>query len=291
MPTKKNFNFRGAISLLTTWAFLILLVTGIVLFIVPQGRIAYWTDWQLINLGKEGWSEIHTLFGILFIIIGIWHLVYNWKPFLNYLRKKAKESTRPSKELGVTFGLTIILIFLSLTNLPPASWLFDLNDTIKSSWVDSPEVEPPFGHAEELSLQGFTKKMNIDTKEAKTALEEAGWKFSGETQSLKELARQNGSSSMVLHGLIRHLEPAPEEINVPISEWSAADIEARFSGTGIGRKSVAEISKMLGVPIDQAIARLQAAKAKTTEKEQLKQLADRVEQTPMMLLNVIANIH
>jgi hypothetical protein len=288
MTSKNRFNLRGAVSLLTTWIFTVLLITGTVLFIVPQGRIAYWTEWQFIGLGKEGWGNIHILFGVLFIIIGVWHLIYNWKPFLKYLRRKVEETIRPSRELGVTLGLAIILTAVSVAELPPASWLFDLNSMIKASWVDSPESEPPFGHAEELSFEGFTKKMLIDSKQAKVALEKSGWRIPSGDMSLKELSRINESSSMALYSLIRYLEPPPDRLKFPVGELSKAEIEARFAGSGLGKRKVSEVANILGVPLYKALARLKTAEVDASAEEQLKPLADRTGNTPMALLMIIA---
>lgn len=40
-------SWRSFTALVVTWAFLILMVTGLVLYIVPHGRVAYWVHWSL----------------------------------------------------------------------------------------------------------------------------------------------------------------------------------------------------------------------------------------------------
>ncbi len=49
---KKEFNGKGFVSLLTFGSFLIMTVTGLVLYFVPHGRVAYWVDWKLLGLTK-----------------------------------------------------------------------------------------------------------------------------------------------------------------------------------------------------------------------------------------------
>lgn len=44
---------RKCVSLTAGLAFLVMLITSFVHCIVPQGRIAYWADWQLWGLSKE----------------------------------------------------------------------------------------------------------------------------------------------------------------------------------------------------------------------------------------------
>ncbi len=56
-------SMRSFIACLVTWSFAILTVTELVLYIVPQGRVAFWTHWSLLGLGKARWTDVHMLFG------------------------------------------------------------------------------------------------------------------------------------------------------------------------------------------------------------------------------------
>jgi hypothetical protein len=47
---KRGFHGRGFFSLLSFGGFIVLALTGIVLFIMPHGRVAYWTDWRFLGL-------------------------------------------------------------------------------------------------------------------------------------------------------------------------------------------------------------------------------------------------
>jgi hypothetical protein len=49
----KTLHSRGFASLLTTFSFIVMSISGILLFIVPQGRIAEWTDWRMLGLTKS----------------------------------------------------------------------------------------------------------------------------------------------------------------------------------------------------------------------------------------------
>jgi len=87
---KKKFKFRAFTALIMLWSLIIETVSGVVLYIVPPGRIAHWTNWELWSLNKEGWEAIHTIFGYLFLIFACIHIYYNWKSILNYVRKRLK---------------------------------------------------------------------------------------------------------------------------------------------------------------------------------------------------------
>jgi len=56
-------------------------------------RLANWEEKPLVAVkhGVENshtWLHIHVLFGIIFIVASIYHVVYNWKAFKNYLLGK-----------------------------------------------------------------------------------------------------------------------------------------------------------------------------------------------------------
>jgi len=71
-----------------------MIVSGIILYIAPPGRIAKWTSIPIIGLEKYQWQALHTIFTFLFIIANGFHLFFNWKPFLSYLSNKRKQVLR-----------------------------------------------------------------------------------------------------------------------------------------------------------------------------------------------------
>ncbi len=82
---------KKIVSLCALLAFATTLVTSIVLYVVPQGRVAYWADWGLLGLSKEQWGAIHINVGFLFLISLLVHVYYNWKPLTSYLKNKARQ--------------------------------------------------------------------------------------------------------------------------------------------------------------------------------------------------------
>ena len=109
---------RAFIAFLVTWSFAVLSVTGLVLYIVPQGRVAFWTHWSLLGLGKTDWGNVHMLFGGVFIVTGILHLYFNWKPFKKYLAERVKGHLELKRELVTSLGATLLLVAAALANLP-----------------------------------------------------------------------------------------------------------------------------------------------------------------------------
>ncbi|MCP4600437.1 MAG: DUF4405 domain-containing protein [Proteobacteria bacterium] len=191
---KVGIKWRTTISLTTAWMFLVMGITGLVLYMVPQGRIAYWVDWHFLGLSKTDWGDIHIVTSILFLVAGGWHLYFNWKTFLGHLRRKLAQGVRMRKELYITIFITAFVVVSALWHIPPLGYLIDLNEAIKNSWIEDETYEPPFGHAELLSLKRFCRKTDIDIDKAVTKLAQMEIKVTSSDETLKEIARNNNVS-------------------------------------------------------------------------------------------------
>ena len=91
---RKKFNWRAFNSLYIVYSFIILSLSGFVLFIAPPGRIAIWTNLTILGFTKHEWQAIHIIFTFLFIIAIVFHIYFNWKPILFYFRKKLDQKTK-----------------------------------------------------------------------------------------------------------------------------------------------------------------------------------------------------
>jgi hypothetical protein len=280
---KAAFHKRGFTSLATFASFAVMGITGIVAYFMPEGRVAYWTDWRLLALTKYDWGDVHTVSSILFMGAAGFHLYFNWKPFTNYLAGKIKEHLKFGRELALTGVLTLAVVAGSIYEAPPFSYLLDLSAYLKQSWVKSKEYEPPFGHAELLSLRVFTKKMDIPFKEARDELVANGIKFESPEQSLEDIARANDTSAMNLYMLIKKFEPREE---LPVL-YTPEMVEEKFAGTGVGRMTLKWMLEDIGVDSDVARKRLSANNIDIAEDETLKAAAERTGVEPIEMLKVI----
>ena len=276
---------RGLTSFFTLFGFLIMSITGLVLYVVPQGRIAYWVTWELLGLTKTEWGNIHIISSILFIVAGAFHIYFNWSILINYFKKKAEAGLRLKKELLISGVVSLIIVVGALYSIPPVSYLLDLNEFIKDSWIVSEDYEPPFGHAEELSLKTFSAKMNIDPGKAIDEFLTNGITFQSAEQSLLEIAEVNRISPMDLYMLIKKLEPS--KIVTDSTVYTPEMVEIEFSGTGIGNRSFAGICESFGIDISKASDRLQRNGIEIEPGETLKKVAERHGSEPIELLKTI----
>ena len=208
--SSKSYSARGLVSFLTALGFLTMAVTGIILYITPHGRIAYWTNWQFLALTKDQWGTIHILSSYLFLIAGGFHLYYNWRPFTGYIVSRARGGLKLKKEIAVSTAVLVFVIVSSIYSIPPLIYIADLGEYIKDSWIVSDEHEPPMGHAELLPLKKFVQKTGLDLETSKQKLEAAGIEFTDENETLGEIAVRNGTSPIHIYSVIRVEESVQE---------------------------------------------------------------------------------
>jgi hypothetical protein len=71
---KNKFSWKAFISFGLTYSFIIIIVSGVMLYMSPPGRYAHWVNWKILGFTKEGWQAIHTVFSYTFVILSIFHL-------------------------------------------------------------------------------------------------------------------------------------------------------------------------------------------------------------------------
>ncbi|MBV5339823.1 MAG: DUF4405 domain-containing protein [Deltaproteobacteria bacterium] len=311
---------RVMISLVTALSFVAMSLSGIAAFIVPQGRIAYWTNWTFLNLSKTEWGNIHITTSVLFLIAGIWHTWYNWTPLMQYLRGVPGRASASLRDLAIAVLVTLFFTVGAVTKTPPLNYILSFNSWIKDSWVKTPADEPPFGHAELLSLKGFCKKMYIDTGEALLELRHAGIKVTDENVTLEQIARNNGVTPAKLYQYIKKLEkqdfataapppptavhPLPRSAKAALStsdqksvakptetpelpRYTGDLVVERFDGKGVGKKTLTAICHELKLDCSGIKQKLAAKKMTLKDDETLKDAASRLGVTPIELLKAI----
>lgn len=282
----KRWSGRACTSLCSLVSFVLLGFTGIILYIEPQGRVAYWSNWQLLGMQKDQWGNVHLFSGLLLLISGGFHIYYNWKPLITYLSRKIEHTLRYKRELLVSLLILLWIGISGIWSLPPLVYVSELGQSIKNAWVTSPELEPPFGHAELVSLQTFCKKQQIPLDKAMMELRKAGFQVGSPKNTLADIAASKTSSGMGVYEVIKKLEAKPAEMK-PGSVWTVEKIEEVFSGTGLGNKTVGQIIKEMQLEPSEVFQRLKGAGIETKEGDKIKQLANEHNTTPIKILTII----
>lgn len=236
-------------SLVMLWSMIMMTYTGIILYIAPHGRVAYWTNWELFGWSKDQFAEIHTTFMVLFIVTTLLHIYYNWKPLTSYMKNQAKAFVFFTKEMLVAIVIVLVFLFGTLYTAVPFSTFLYFGEEVKESWVEKSE-EPPYGHAEESTLKDFSQKTGYDVEQLLSVLKENDIDAL-QTDTLENIAIDQGKT--------------PGEIFALITD-SLGDKTPRISG--LGRKSFEEVAKALNMDSEQFLEELKGMgiEAKGTEK-------------------------
>ena len=183
-------------------SFILLVLTSIILYIVPHGRVAYWADWHLWGLTKSEWGNLHINLGFLFLLAGCLHIFYNWAPIKAYMKNKSRELKVFTPSFNIALLLTLIVGIGTYLEIPPMSSVIHLSESFKDS-ASEKYGEPPYGHAELSSLKLFAKKQNLDLDKAGKLLKDAGMQFKDSEDTLAVIAAANKMSPQQIYEIIK----------------------------------------------------------------------------------------
>ena len=271
---------RKITSLFALLAFVLLMSTSFVLYIVPQGRVAYWADWHLLGLSKTDWGNIHINLGIFFLLaIGL-HLYYNWKPIVAYLKNKTRQLRIFTAEFNVALLLTAMIVAGTQIGLPPFSWMLAFNESIKEAGARR-YGEPPYGHAELSSLKAFAQKTGLDPYDSMQNLQQAGYRVVDETQTLAQIARTNGVPPQKIYEAMQSGQAAGEQ------REAARPAMPETPPPGTGNLSLADVCIRYGLQTEKVIAALKDRQISVTGQMTLKKIADENRVSPVDVYQMI----
>ncbi len=269
----KKVSFRKIVSLTSLTSFLFIITTGVVLYIVPHGRVAYWADWRLWGLTKDQWSSIHINLALLFLIASGFHIYYNWNAIVAYLKNRAKQFVVFNREFTVAFVVALIFIVGTYFHVPPFGTVLNINESIKVR-LERAYGNPPYGHAELSSLKSFCKRMGLDLDQAMVLLTKNNLKGVGENEALKNIAQANGISPQQVY---LYIKDAGQVAGVQASGAKSGTTVR----TGLGRKTLASAAKEHGFDLEASLAELSRKKIKATAHMTFKEVADTAGMAPI----------
>jgi DNA-binding phage protein len=230
---KKSFNWRVFVSFGLFIAVFMMLISGVILYISPPGRVANWGNWQMLGLTKRGWLNQHTIFGFAFVILSLFHLfLINWKAFLSYLKAKTTQGLKSPWELLAIVILSSIFGLGTYFDMQPFSAVIKVGNTISNSW-ERKDKAAPVAHAELMSLVELSQQPGLggDPEALITKLKNAGLKVASRNETLAEIAKTNGMTAEQVYSFI-----APAEQG-----------KHKLQGEGFGRKTLQQVADEAGV--------------------------------------------
>ena len=198
---------RRITSLLLAFSSVAILVSGLILYVAPKGRIAHWTDWSVCALGKEEWAAVHINIGLLVVISAIVHVWLNWTSLWNYVKRETAFGLRRRFELPATLGIVSIVAVGTLIEVPPFSSVIAFNDRVKAYWAENAPAAP-VPHSEEMSLGEFANCLSLSTQDVVTALVKEGFPVEDASTTLAAFATQQEMAPNEIYEAIKKHYPA-----------------------------------------------------------------------------------
>lgn len=266
---------RKITSLTALLSFVCMVATSLVLYIVPQGRVAYWADWTLLGLDKTGWGDLHINMGLLFLVSLSLHIYYNWKAILAYLKDKARQVRVFTPDFNAALVLTLAILVGTLLAVPPFNWPLMFNARLKDAGA-AKYGEPPYGHAELSPLNQLARRTGLDLPEAVAALKEAGIRLEGEQATLQAIARQNRRSPREIFGIMQGAAASASNRNLPADP-----------PPGTGNRTLAAFCQAYALPVADMAGSLQSSGLEVHPELTIKEIGANNELSPMAVYDAI----
>jgi hypothetical protein len=283
-------NMRKITSMTMIWSLIVLTLNSIVLYVVPEGRIANWADWHFWGLDKHDWSAQHTTVGFLFIFAGLLHIYYNWRPLVSYMKNKAKSFSLFTTASSIGLVLTVIFVIGTYLNVPPMSTIVDFSEQIKEGAAKT-YGDPPYGQAQSSSLQGFTSRLGLDLEKSRELLAEAGVSVEDDKEMIADIARRSDKTPQQIYDIIRSAVRQSTDPSQAGEHMPADSVEGVTAPkSGMGKKTITELCEEIGQDCAMIIEGLTARGMSVDPEKKLKDIAAENGTGPMQIYEAMVEI-
>ncbi len=131
---RQRFQWRAFVALSMFGILIALGLSGIALYIAPSGRLAQTLNWHWLGLSKSQWEAVHIVFSTFGLVVGYFHVQYNWRSIVGYFRRKVNQVIQWRREGLVATTIFLLLGFTAIADLPPAAQLVEWSEAIAQSW-------------------------------------------------------------------------------------------------------------------------------------------------------------
>lgn len=273
----KRFFWKSFVSFSLVWSFLIILISGIVLYIAPPGRVSNWTNWMLFGFSKAGWQAIHTIFSLTFVFLSVFHLiVFNWKVLWFYFVSKTSKGINKQKELLVSTVLIIVVFLGTYFNTQPFKAVIDFGEWTTESW-EIKEEQAPIPHAELLTIRELSEKyVKMSADSILLLIKQKGLIADSTGQTISKISELNNLTPAKLYSII-----------IPANKNSAIETTHIPQMQGLGRKTIREIANERGIDVNDLTEVLRKNNIKANPDDKIKAVAESAGKTPIEILEII----
>ena len=260
-------HLRRIISLFLLLGAAFLLITSLILYISPAGRVAYWSEWRLLGFTKSQWTSLHVNLGLFLLVAAGLHVYYNWKAIVAYLKNHAKQIVVFTGDFVVAALLGLVILVGTHYGVLPFGWIQSLNEHFEDV-ASSRYGEPPYGHAELSTLETFSRRLDLDLSKSIERLKEKGFVEVDPKATLADIAAANQITPQTLFNAMQ----GPQDQ----SEGGLSKIPP----PGTGKINLTDLCEKHGLDIEHILTRLSAVGLKASPEQTLKEIADQNGSSP-----------
>lgn len=196
MRVRKRFQWRAFATILLFLSMLAVALSGVYLY--TPGFIASVINLNFLGINFRQWAILHTVFALVFVLLAAWHIVYNWRPLLNYLKGKARQAFRYRRELLLSLGIALFFSVTSAVDWPPSSTIWNYRYALRKVWVAW-----GFSH---MTVADLAKNRHVPVEVALKRLKKYGLKAEAAT-NLAELASASKYTAYDLYLIVSGRKP------------------------------------------------------------------------------------
>lgn len=264
------YSLRRFTSLCIGFSFLIMSYTGIILFLSPKGRVANWTNWQILGLDKTQYANLHVTFMVLFLVGMLFHIYLNWNALINYFKNRSREFSLFTKEFLLAFGFNLLFLLGTLNYWVPFEQFLDFQNDIKASWERKVD-QAPYGHAELSTLEEFSMRTNNTVSTITSQLNAHKIQGVNPSKTITQIAKENNKSPAQIFDIIN----------------TKPQSQSPISGGGYGKLTLKEASIQQTFELEKALYVIHEKGFNATENSTMKECAEALHVKPIELLELL----
>ncbi|MFO7828872.1 MAG: DUF4405 domain-containing protein [Bacteroidales bacterium] len=197
-----KFNWQSFISIGLLFSFIVMMFSGIVLYVAPEGSLSRWIDWNVLGLTKTQWEQQHTIFSYLFVGFTVFHIFkINWVLLWSYFFVEKRKFIY-LKEILVALIISVIFFIGTLADISPFGYVTEFGSNISDSFgrdVQKPDISDP----EKLSIEQFaTQVYHVSYDDFYDMVEKHSLIIKDRDQTIQEFCLMNDISPEEFYKLI-----------------------------------------------------------------------------------------
>ncbi|MBN2578609.1 MAG: DUF4405 domain-containing protein [Pirellulales bacterium] len=147
-----KFNVRGFIAFLLSFAFLLIVISGLILWLATPPRDLS-GPWLIFGMTRGAWKHLHIWIGLTMLVVGVIHLILNWSIYWCYLWNRTNRRPNMIWELLLALLIAALIVGSALWEHPPGG-LGGRHGSGPGGGAGSGHGGGPHGQQKQLRLRG-----------------------------------------------------------------------------------------------------------------------------------------